>query len=58
MVAGVSTRVGKLNPRENKGEEIVVSFVKVCETFLCCSRDAVGDVIDYLWEGERARGGL
>jgi len=30
VVTGVSTRVGKLNPRE----VIVISFVKVCETFI------------------------
>ena len=30
VVTGVSTRVGKVNPRE----VIVISFVKVCETFI------------------------
>ena len=30
VVTGVSTRVGKLNPRE----VIVISSVKVCETFI------------------------
>lgn len=58
MAAGVSTRVGELNPPENKGEEIVLGFVKVCETFC--------DVSTMLWvmwsiswgEGSHERGSI
>jgi len=55
VVTGVSTQVGKLNPREKKLLSALSRYVKL---YLYCLHDAVSDVIDYLWEREHARVGV